>query len=251
MLYLFLALSETCSDPFYLAQEHADIVFRMSDDSGTTVTNAMKPIQQGPITLLTEALSTSPNLHTFSTLLPSLWNEAILRVSTNPSLQRIMLGDGIHVGSGRNGPSSLRPLAVQWTAKDFYAAPVSASLPSQSSPLFSEPTNQGIMGTGLFMLQAKKHARLTELIRSGTYVFFTSSSPFFCSSFSFAHPRFRFIDVFLERGHKPWILKDQVLSISLPPPRHVTGHKLLLQPIYPRLPTPLDGLHLHILFPAQ
>jgi len=36
-----------------------------------------------------------------------------------------------------------------------------------------QPTNHGILGTGLFFTEAKKHARLAELIKAGTYVLFS------------------------------------------------------------------------------
>lgn len=114
----------------------------------------------GPITAMTHSLSTRPKLHTFSTLLPSVWNESILRVSTNPALERIILGDGQSVYSRGN----------TWSGTDFYAAPVSASIPV--GPYFDSGNHgQGsILGTGLFLMQARKHARLSELIRAGTYV---------------------------------------------------------------------------------
>ena len=129
----------------HLYQEYADIAFRLSDDAGHS-------LHGGPITSLTRSLSTRPKLHTFCTLLPSLWNETILRVSANPALERIILGDGTLARGG------------EWSGKDFYAAPVSSCLPT--GPYFE--TNQGIVGTGLFFVQARKHARLSELIRAGT-----------------------------------------------------------------------------------
>ncbi|KAF8962134.1 hypothetical protein BDZ97DRAFT_1759534 [Flammula alnicola] len=148
--------------------EHADVTFRLSDDSGSVMANsALLPttrvpqLQQGPITALTHSLSTRPKLHTLSTLLPSVWNETILRVSTNPSLQRIILGDG--TGGGREQSHSR---GVTWSGKDFYAAPVCATL--SNGPVVEG--NHGIASTGLFLLQAKKHARLTDLIRVGTSI---------------------------------------------------------------------------------
>ncbi|KAF9063021.1 hypothetical protein BDP27DRAFT_1335878 [Rhodocollybia butyracea] len=73
----------------------------------------------GPMSLLTSALAKSPSLHTFSTHVPNVWNDTLLRVSQNPCLQKIILS-----------PS--------------------------------------VMITGLFMNEAKKHTRLTELIKAGT-----------------------------------------------------------------------------------
>lgn len=51
------------------------------------------------MTLIVRALSVAPCLRTFTTELPNVWNEAILCVSANPSLERIILG----VGSERSG----------------------------------------------------------------------------------------------------------------------------------------------------
>lgn len=114
----------------------------------------MLPARQGPITALTHSLSTRPKLHTLSTLLPSVWNETILRVSANPSLERIILGDG-NAAHGRG---------LFYSGRDFYAGPVSASLPT--GPVL-EGSNS-IAPTSLFMLGAKKHTRLNELVRAGT-----------------------------------------------------------------------------------
>lgn len=82
-------------------------------------------------------LSTRPKLHTFSTHLPNVWNENILRVSQNPALERIILIDG--AGDARDGAVS-----------DQYAC------------------GSGIAGTGHFFAQAKRHVRLSEQIRAGT-----------------------------------------------------------------------------------
>ncbi|KAJ3514510.1 hypothetical protein NLJ89_g2332 [Agrocybe chaxingu] len=170
--------------------EYADLAFRLSDDSNTAnmLVHAAQPLppshlQAGPMTALVQSLSTRPKLHTFCTLLPSVWNETILRVSKNPSLERIILGDGM--GPGRDPVAHTRGTGS--SGRDFYAAQVSGSIhsstPSPTAPLFeSNPTysgpGAGILGTGLFFMQAKKHTRLSELIRAGTYVFPPSfSSP--------------------------------------------------------------------------
>ncbi|PPQ88177.1 hypothetical protein CVT25_005142 [Psilocybe cyanescens] len=157
--------------------QYADIAFRASDDSGMTLHSSSEtqpsretPFQQGPITALTQSLSTRPKLHTFSTLLPSVWNEVILRVSVNPSLERIILGDGHGNGHSNryNGYASLRSSTAYRSTKDHHTGPITASLPT-TWPHF-EMANSGVMGTGLFMLQAKKHPRLTELIKAGTFI---------------------------------------------------------------------------------
>ncbi|CAA7257500.1 unnamed protein product [Cyclocybe aegerita] len=160
--------------------EYADLAFRLSDDSNTAnlLVHAAQPLppsqlQAGPMTALVQSLSTRPKLHTFCTLLPSVWNETILRVSTNPSLERIILGDGM--GPGRDPVAHTRGTVC--SGRDFYAAPVSSCSPTplstaplfESSPTYSGP-GTGILGTGLFFMQAKKHIRLSELIRAGTSI---------------------------------------------------------------------------------
>lgn len=141
-------------------QELADIAFRMSDDSGPGQLTAnlhllsvhsaqanVPELQEGPITSLTHALITRPKLRTFCTLLPSLWNETILRVSSNPNLECIVLGDG--------------------TSRPTHARPTSLS---GSNGFDYDGGSGGIVGTGLFLMQARKHPRLSDLIRAGTYV---------------------------------------------------------------------------------
>ena|SRR5258708_3116207 len=126
----------------YFPQEYVHLAFRLSDDSGgtsallTILPTIPLPIHHrprstklpGPVTQLTQVLSSRPKLHTFSTHLPNVWNENILRVSQNPALQRIILVD-----------------------------PLSDS-------------SKYIIGTGHFFAQARRHPRLSDLIRAGTYV---------------------------------------------------------------------------------
>ncbi|KAF9479120.1 hypothetical protein BDN70DRAFT_932791 [Pholiota conissans] len=154
--------------------EHATLSFRLSDDSGATTArytaNAQaSQAQQGPITALTQALSTRPKLHTLSTILPSVWNESILRISVNPSLERIVLADGVGGGREPSFEHTSSPASkgdAQCSARDLYAAPVAATMPP-GPPLEG---NHGIHSTGLFFVQAKKHPRLCELIRAGTSI---------------------------------------------------------------------------------
>ncbi|KAK0199758.1 hypothetical protein DFS33DRAFT_1364818 [Desarmillaria ectypa] len=105
--------------------QSAHLAFRISDDS----VSSPGAQTRGPVSTITHALSLAPSLHTFSTQLPSLWNEAILCVSRNPRLERIILGGNDHDdGCGI------------------------------------------ISGGGLYMIQTRKHPRLSELIRNGTPV---------------------------------------------------------------------------------
>ncbi|EEB95091.1 hypothetical protein MPER_05997, partial [Moniliophthora perniciosa FA553] len=55
---------------------------------------------QSPVNSLTHALTNAPHLHTFATVLPSVWNDAILIVSENPRLEKIVLSPS-QTGSGR------------------------------------------------------------------------------------------------------------------------------------------------------
>jgi len=129
--------------------ELADVAFRLSDDSGIAPSSARLhqslPELQGPISSLTHALTTRPKLRTFCTLLPSLWNETILRISSNPNLECIVLGDGA---------SRLR--------EQTHVRKIDSN--------FEHDGSYGIVGTGLFLMQARKHARLSDLIRAGTSI---------------------------------------------------------------------------------
>jgi hypothetical protein len=236
--------------------ETADIAFKLSDDTPTspvagstpvfasfpapqrsqtlplhaypnsTDTSDSPPLPQGPITALTTALARAPNLHTFTTHLPSVWNVAILAVSTNPRLERIVLVDGrrggVQFDAGYHFTSPASP--VQTPAHTPFSPSLQA--PKRGSPLQApfnprgtrlaintntaytpgqcspssvpchtfntahpypqhQPPNPGyaggIIGTGLFLMEARKHARLGELIRNGTVVVrgraFTMGSP--------------------------------------------------------------------------
>ncbi|KAG6895781.1 hypothetical protein C0992_012639 [Termitomyces sp. T32_za158] len=130
----------------------ANIAFKLSDDTPTSPTlpsasfnpfslalpaaPAAPPANgnssgSGPISALAAALAAAPALHTFSTHLPSVWNAAIAAVGSNPALQRISLY-----------PSSSHPHAHAHAT--------------------------AIPGTGLFLMQARRHPRLADLIAAGT-----------------------------------------------------------------------------------
>lgn len=73
----------------------------------------------GPITQLTSALAGRPNLKTFATMLPSVWNEAVLRVSKCEALERIVLlgVNGMPVCAPPTSPpstvaNSIRPVGL-------------------------------------------------------------------------------------------------------------------------------------------
>ncbi|RXW17525.1 hypothetical protein EST38_g8337 [Candolleomyces aberdarensis] len=96
--------------------EEVFIAFRMSDDPSPAAATgagnqepASRPAPAGPITRLIEALSTRPKLKTFATMLPSVWNEVVLRVSKNEALEKIVLlgSNGVVVTPPQAPPASL------------------------------------------------------------------------------------------------------------------------------------------------
>ncbi|KAF8629807.1 hypothetical protein AX15_003276 [Amanita polypyramis BW_CC] len=129
--------------------ETANFAFKFADESPSprSSTGALS-VQVGPITRLTRALSTRPRLHTFSAHLPSTWSDAILRVSTNKRLERIVLTDG-----------RMDVCVIPEIAGAVFPAPAT-----------EHHQQAGVLGTGLFFMEARKHVRLTELIKAGTYV---------------------------------------------------------------------------------
>ncbi|KAF5360255.1 hypothetical protein D9758_009177 [Tetrapyrgos nigripes] len=100
------------------------------------------PTSPGPITFLSQGLSTLPNLRTFSTQLPTVWNEVLLTVSKNDKLEKIVLGSA--------------------------SAPVAPGSRRMSSGSAMPPRVGGVMLSGLYMSEAKKHPRLVDLIKAGT-----------------------------------------------------------------------------------
>ncbi|KAK2459970.1 hypothetical protein APHAL10511_007976 [Amanita phalloides] len=137
--------------------ETTNFAFKFADDAPRSrdSTPDITPARLGgPIARLTRALSTRPKLHTFAAYLPSIWSDAILRVSTNKRLERIVLSDG---------------------RSDVCIIPEVAGV-ACSSPAGEQYQQNGVLGTGLFFMEAKKHAKLIELIRAGTYVDLSSTS---------------------------------------------------------------------------
>ncbi|GLB40965.1 hypothetical protein LshimejAT787_0901800 [Lyophyllum shimeji] len=135
----------------------AHVAFKLSDDTPTspvtsapvafapfalpTITASRTPSTPGtgPVSQLSSALAAAPHLHTFTTHLPSVWNTSILSVSANPRLERIAL----------LSPTCNPPL-------------------SSYSCLNHDTTQQAIVPTGLFLMEARRHQRLGELIKAGT-----------------------------------------------------------------------------------
>ncbi|KAJ2911640.1 hypothetical protein MD484_g8775, partial [Candolleomyces efflorescens] len=116
--------------------EEVFVAFKLSDDPTPSLPvpalagqqpPADDPVPPGPITRLTEALSTRPKLKTFATMLPSVWNEAVLRVSKNEALEKIVL-------LGSNGAVVCPPQAPQVPHPLHYAPPLASSSGSPGSP---------------------------------------------------------------------------------------------------------------------
>ncbi|KIJ62280.1 hypothetical protein HYDPIDRAFT_114775 [Hydnomerulius pinastri MD-312] len=108
-------------------------------------------VSSSPNTLpLAQALSTAPRLHSVRAQLPAVWNNILLVVSSNPSLEKVMLYSesmfGIHY------KSTLGPAGIKGSSNS------------------TDDNENAILGTGLYMMEAKKHARLSELIKAGTSI---------------------------------------------------------------------------------
>ncbi|KAG8221501.1 hypothetical protein J3R82DRAFT_1716 [Butyriboletus roseoflavus] len=134
--------------PIYVLQRLAQAVHHWTDLE--TVHFALR-ISSSPSTLpLARALSVAPRLRSVRAQLPAVWNNILLVISTNPHLERVML----------------------------YAEPVLGSIQSRLNPSMCSAVIKGgyicdeiehaVLGTGLYMMEAKKHARLSELIKGGT-----------------------------------------------------------------------------------
>ncbi|KAG6808662.1 hypothetical protein H0H92_003319, partial [Tricholoma furcatifolium] len=185
----------------------ADIAFKLADDTPTspssssnyspfsfalptaptaptptyTLPPAPTPAQTSPISALAAALASSPALHTFSTHLPSVWNTAIATIALNPALQKIVLSDGRARRAAYPLPLPHAPPQVPHPHPCPHlagpAAAVSAALPPcqgqgaagpSPSPSYAPSCAPGISGTGLFLMEARRHPRLAELIALGT-----------------------------------------------------------------------------------
>lgn len=163
------------------ALEAVHIAFRLSDDpvppgsrrQGSDMASAI----EGPIAALTRAVSLCSSLHTVTTHLPSIWNQAILRMSTNDALERIVLlgpgGQPVNIGEDGGAPLTL-------------PVPASRTLPPNPVQRVYMSSSRGVdgfaagvvrpttaprpfgMGTGLFITEAKKHERLCALIQAGS-----------------------------------------------------------------------------------
>ncbi|KAF8201283.1 hypothetical protein K438DRAFT_1965786 [Mycena galopus ATCC 62051] len=116
---------------------------------------------------LSAALSVAPALRTLRTPLPSLWSAAYAEVAANPSVERVCLGGEESAAySPVECASAVEPL--ECTSKDGRPQP---RVPERraSNPSFSPHQRaRPVLPTALFLVAARPHARLTELIRAGT-----------------------------------------------------------------------------------
>ncbi|KAH6909825.1 hypothetical protein BKA70DRAFT_177438 [Coprinopsis sp. MPI-PUGE-AT-0042] len=167
------------------ALETVHIAFRLSDDPRPRALSGPAPRPQsdhGPVVALTTALSLCPHLHTLTTHLPSVWNEALLRMSSNPALERIVLlgtaGMPVTFTAGTVDSPTRTAIPVTTNSRDLPPHPVdrvyttsvrgcdgyaiassNGAVPSRGMP--------AVPGTGIFMNEARKHERLCALVHAG------------------------------------------------------------------------------------
>ncbi|KAJ7489269.1 hypothetical protein FB451DRAFT_685854 [Mycena latifolia] len=110
------------------------------------------------------ALAEAPCLHTLRTPLPALWAPALLSVSANPALQRVCLGEE---PAAAPSPSYPPPSSSCSPQRPPRAATYPTRFPSSSA---QKASARPVLGTGLFLAEARKHSRLADLIRAGTSV---------------------------------------------------------------------------------
>ena len=136
-----------------------------------------------PLTL-PAALARSPRLRTLRASLPAVWNPALLRMSKNPVLERIVLT----VPRTRTRASPAHPMHVADASADIAEERVS------EWDTDDEDAREEVLGWGsgpqLWMMEAKKHARLMELIKAGRWVsaLGPSSPSLFCVPMFLPHP---------------------------------------------------------------
>ncbi|KAF9240067.1 hypothetical protein BU15DRAFT_46169 [Melanogaster broomeanus] len=115
-------------------------------------------ISASPITLpLAQALSEAPRLHSVRAQVPSVWSDFLLLISSNPSLEKIMLYSESMSGVAQN--RTIQGLAAIKGAYDGV-----------------DDNENAILGTGMFMIGARMHARLSELIKAGTSIIRTRAT---------------------------------------------------------------------------
>lgn len=132
----------TQSDPLYILGSLGTAIGRWSKLESINFPFRFSPpsMSRSAAAFIT-SLSEAPNLRSLHTLLPAVWNTALLQISVNPNLT------SIHLSQNSPFPSS-SPTIVPST----YAPPA-------------------ILSSNLYLSSARAHPRLIELIRSGTPMF--------------------------------------------------------------------------------
>lgn len=87
--------------------------------------------------------------------MPALWASPLLSISANATLTQICLGEDAH------HPSLALASTMPYERR---RTPSSPFLPKQ------EAQRRPILGTSLFLSEARKHTRLVDLIKAGTAV---------------------------------------------------------------------------------
>ncbi|KAF9223136.1 hypothetical protein BS17DRAFT_734736 [Gyrodon lividus] len=109
-------------------------------------------ISSSPFTLpLAQALSEAPRLQSVRAQLPAVWNNLLLVMSSNPSLEKVTLYSEPMLGVAHNRTT-----------------PGSSVIKAACTGIGDN--ENAILATGLYMMETKKHARLSELIRAGTSI---------------------------------------------------------------------------------
>ncbi|KAJ7899416.1 hypothetical protein B0H13DRAFT_2337122 [Mycena leptocephala] len=122
------------------------------------------------LSTLTAALAAAPALTTLRTPLPALWAPAYAVVAANPALGRICLGDDLgSSASSSPSPSPCSSTCAVPACDPSTLAGKPAPPPRRSSfPSLSLGRKRPILPTALFLSSARRHARLSELVRAGT-----------------------------------------------------------------------------------
>ncbi|KAH8103384.1 hypothetical protein BXZ70DRAFT_1005807 [Cristinia sonorae] len=126
--------------------EHVEIAFRYSSAQSLEPLNVRSAPELGemsdvePVISLSAALGKSPRLRSVTTMMPAVWNDALLEISVNQSLQKI------HLVTAPSSPGSPAPLQL-------------------------------ILPSALWFKEASNHPRLVELINAGSQVLALGAVP--------------------------------------------------------------------------
>ena len=206
---------KSCNSLVRILQETANIAFRLSDDQPAAVPPAANPTEPSspsmhpsnkptPVRALAHSLAHAPSLHTILTRLPSIWNPLLSFVSANPRLERIVL-DPVELAVAARAKSS----SSSSSSLVCYSPPRDPTVDPDAS-WAGWTTSEGITALGLFMAEARKFDRLSELIRAGTSVLLC---------------RFLFIFLTPVSQHRPTIrTRARTIGTISPPPPGTTGN---------------------------